>query len=109
MKKQLPDYHRIYNDIIEKRHPEKRDICHFLLKKKKLSFLDVIKLNTLIFGENSAEGNNINQKYRSYNETIIQEILEFQSKNKLNNTQLGNYYKLSRNTIAKWRKIYSQS
>lgn len=100
-----PDYKRIYNDIIITKYPDKREKCQPLLKKQQLSALDIIKLNSLIFDKGSREDLAFNQRHKSYSYSAIREILEYQVKNKLNNTQLANHFKLSRNTVAKWRRL----
>lgn len=105
MEKLQPDYKRIYNDIIIKRCPENKEKCLSILRKKDLSFLDVIKLNSLIFGSQNRENNVLNQRHRSYDQSAIIEILNYQKKNNLNNIETARYFKLSRNTVAKWRKL----
>lgn len=105
-KSQQPNFIKIYNDIIIKKYPEKMEICRPILSKKKLSVLDIIKINNLIFENNDKEMNAVNQKYRSYDKATICEILEHQKKNNLNNTQLAAKFKLSRNTVTKWKKLF---
>ncbi|TDX82564.1 helix-turn-helix domain-containing protein [Epilithonimonas xixisoli] len=100
-----PDYKRIYTDILNKKYPEKKMRCESILMKEKISVLDVIQLNKEIFGVPDAETARFNQKHRSYNPSDIIEILEYQKKNKLNNIQLALRFKLSRNTVAKWKKM----
>ncbi|MDR6923708.1 MULTISPECIES: helix-turn-helix domain-containing protein [Chryseobacterium] len=97
-----PNFKQIYTDILFKKYPEKYNACEGLLLKKELLALDVMKINTLIFG--ISEKNS--QRYRSYKESDIICMLEYQKKNKLNNTQLAVHFKLSRNTVAKWKKIF---
>ena len=41
-----------------------------------------------------------------HHKTTILEILQYQKNNNLNNNQLADHFKLSRNTITKWKKIY---
>lgn len=106
MEKILPDYKKIYQDIIVKKYPYKRNKCETILKKENLSVWDIINLNDILFGIGNRETCIFNQKHRSYSKPDILEILDYQQKNSLNNTQLANRFKLSRNTIAKWRKIY---
>lgn len=101
-----PDYKKIFNDIIEKKHPEKRDCCQSILSKNELSVLDVIRLNNLVFGRSSKDESIMNQKYKSYNKKSIIEILNYQKQNRLNNTQLAMHFKLSRNTVTKWKKMF---
>ncbi|MEG0926692.1 MULTISPECIES: transposase [Chryseobacterium] len=101
-----PDYRRIFNDILEKKCPEKRDSCQSVLGKKELSVLDVIRLNELIFGRGNKDSFIMNQKHKSYNETAIIKILNYQKQNRLNNKQLSLHFNLSRNTVTKWRKMF---
>lgn len=102
MKKAIPDYKKIYTDILRKKFPNKAEKTNIILKKNELSSLDVITLNNLIFNEN----NKTNQKHRSYRKADILKILDYQRKNELNNQQLAIHFKLSRNTIAKWKKLF---
>lgn len=99
-----PDYKKIYTDILIRKYPEKISICKGTLSKEVLSFLDVINLNKIIFGIKDSDSVTFNQKHRAYNKSTISFILDFQKKNSLNNLQLANHFKMSRNTIAKWRK-----
>lgn len=100
-----PDYIRIYTDIINKKKPDKKGECKNLLRKEELSVLDILELNRRIFGNLDKEIEMINQKFRSYQESDILQILDYQKKNNLNNIQLANHFKTSRNTIAKWKKM----
>ena len=97
-----PDYHAIYTDILHKKFPHKVEENLYLLQKKSLSVIDILQLNERIFGKSNKE----NQKYHSYHKSDILKMLDYQKKNRLNDTQLANHYKLSRNTVAKWRKIF---
>lgn len=101
-----PDYKKIYNDIIARKYPEKKEQCNSILTKQDLSFLDIIKLNSLLFDVKNREVSISNQRHKSYDISAINEILEYQIKNKLNNSQLALHFKLSRNTIAKWKKLF---
>lgn len=98
-----PDYKRIYTDLINLKYPEKKDVCNQLLSKGSLSTLDIIEINEILFSHNSKENREFNQSHRSYSKATIFQILEYQKKNKLNNSQLARHFKLSRNTIMKWR------
>jgi Fic family protein len=101
-----PDYRRIFEDIIDLKYPHKKESCSKILNKNDLSILDVIKLNSMIFDHQNGSADRVNQQYRSYNTDAILEILEYQQKNKLNNSQLANHFKLSRNTVTKWKKMF---
>lgn len=103
-----PDYNKIYTDLIEKKFPEKKEEFAHLLSKEIKNSLELIKINDLIFSDQDKEMNILNQKLRSYDEESIKKILEYQTFNKLNNQETAILFKLSRNTIAKWKKIYTE-
>lgn len=98
-----PDYKEIYTDILTRKFPHKKSSCEFILQKKILSTLDIIKLNELIFSSGSTTEN---QQFRSYSRNDVAYILEYQKKHNLNNTQLALHFKMSRNTIFKWKKAF---
>jgi len=102
-----PNYQRIYGDIIEQKFPDKMNECKKLLEKQFLCTLDIILLNKILFNKISIDTKVFNQKHRTYDERSIIKILAYQQKNRLNNTQLANLYKLSRNTVANWKKQFS--
>lgn len=101
-----PDYKLIYNDILQTKFPEKAKECLPFLKKKTLSAIDILELNKKVFGRMDEKSFTTNQKYRSYKESDIIKILDYQKKNQFNNSELARHFKLSRNTVAKWRKIF---
>ncbi len=98
------NYKKIYQDILEIKFPEKKEQCFPVLNKKELSMLDVIDLNQKIFGKSDKQTDRFNQRHRSYDKQTILKILEYQTINNLNNSELSRHFKLSRNTITKWRK-----
>ncbi|MCT2409139.1 helix-turn-helix domain-containing protein [Chryseobacterium antibioticum] len=100
-----PDYKRIYSDLIELKHPEKKEKCKKILSKEQLSSIDIIRINAIIFGNNT-ENISLNQRHRSYDDETVQKILDYQKNNKLSNNQVAKHFKLSRNTVTKWKKIY---
>jgi len=104
-----PDYKTIYMDILNLKFPDKKAECEFFLKKEHLSALDILKLNEKIFGAAThRETSATRQKYRSYTKADILEILAYQKKHCLCNSQLANHFKLSRNSVAKWKKMFSE-
>ena len=105
MQKMTINYNKIFSDIIEKKYPHKKEECLALLQKQVLTTIDIIKLNQKIFGI-SKENEISNLQHRSYVKSDILQILDYQKKHKLNNSQLANHFKLSRNTVSKWRKIF---
>lgn len=109
MQELKPDYKKIFEDIIEKKCPERRHEFNQFLNKDSLSITDVIRLNNLIFGLSDKATMDFNQKHRSYDNQTILEILNYQQEQNLNNVELANHFKLSRNTVSKWRRLYSKS
>lgn len=105
MKNPGPNYRLIFSDIIDIKYPEKRIACKHLLEKDDLSALDIIKLNTIIFGSSGKEAESFNQKHRTYNQADIKQIIDYQKKNNLSNLQVSKEFKMSRNTISKWKKL----
>lgn len=106
MQKSTPNYHQIYNDIINKKYPSRKEECRFLLNKENLSVLDIIELNSRIFGISDQRTEAFNQSHRSYNKSSILMMLDYQKKNKLTNSQLAKHFKLSRNTVTKWKRLF---
>ncbi|MGU3377052.1 helix-turn-helix domain-containing protein [Chryseobacterium sp. M5A1_1a] len=109
MKQLQPDYKKIYTDMIAKNHPDKLSACSSLLQKDILTILDMLRLNNIIGDSEDHDLSFFNQRYKSYNESTILEILEYQVKNKLNNREVADHFRLSRNTLAKWKKIFPLS
>ncbi|MEJ5103150.1 helix-turn-helix domain-containing protein [Chryseobacterium sp. MYb328] len=102
-----PDYKQIYTDIINEKYPEKKDDLQIMNKIKSIEgALDILNLNTLVFGESGLLNGIGNQKLRSYDEGSILKILNYQYKNQLNNTATALHFRISRNTLAKWWNIY---
>ncbi|MGE8431233.1 MULTISPECIES: helix-turn-helix domain-containing protein [Chryseobacterium] len=101
-----PNYKRIYSDIIDQKFPHKKLECENLLKKKILFAVDIIELNTRIFGAKGQDIKKINQKLRSYNTADILHILDYQKKHQMNNLQVAEHFGLSRNTMTKWRRMF---
>ncbi|WP_068942000.1 helix-turn-helix domain-containing protein [Chryseobacterium timonianum] len=108
MKNNQPNYKVIFEDIIAKKYPKKEKDCRSLLNKKKLTTFNILELNKKIFGT-STESLLINQKHKSYNRCDIVQILIYQRKKNLSNQQISEHFKLSRNTVAKWKKIFQMS
>lgn len=102
-----PDYKQIYTDIVEEKFPDKADDFKIMQKIESIdSVMDIITLNKLIFGEPELLMQCGNQKLRSYDQKSIFNILEYQKKNRLNNTETANHFRMSRNTISKWKRIF---
>lgn len=101
-----PDYKAIYKEILRRKFPGKMAECQSFLEKDHLSAIDILHLNEKIFGIPDKKTFATSQKHRSYSRSDIIEILDYQKKHKLNNSQLANHFKLSRNSVAKWKKIF---
>lgn len=101
-----PDYKRIFFDVITMKYPGKEKECSTLLSKKNLSVRDIVELNEMIFGPSDKQSALDNQRHRSYSRSDILQMLDYQKKHKLNNSQLAKHFKLSRNTVAKWKKMF---
>lgn len=101
-----PFYHKLYTDLIRNKCPEKESACLVYLQKENWTALDVIQVNELLFGSKKMAGHAIDKKHRSYDQESIKQILLYQQKNKLNNKEIANKYGLSRNTVAKWKKLF---
>ncbi|MGU3374858.1 helix-turn-helix domain-containing protein [Chryseobacterium sp. M5A1_1a] len=105
MKTNRPNYKVIYHDLIHKNHPDKIETCKDLLKKENMDATDILELNQRIFPMTRENNGKFRQRHRAYNEADILKILEYQKKNKLNNLQLASHFKMSRNTVTKWRRL----
>ncbi|MCS4303180.1 helix-turn-helix domain-containing protein [Chryseobacterium sp. BIGb0232] len=102
-----PDYKQIYSDILQEKFPDKWVDAEIINKLNTLnSALDVLKFNKLIFGEPESMIGFNNQRLRSYDEESILKILRYQKQNGLSNLQISNDFKISRNTITKWKSIF---
>ncbi|AZA81629.1 transposase [Chryseobacterium lactis] len=102
-----PDYKQIYTDLLREKCPEKLLDPVILKKLEKLrSAIDIFKFNQLIFDNPDQLVELNNQRLRSYDEKSIKEILVYQKKHKLTNSHVSNHFKISRNTIARWKAIF---
>ncbi len=100
------NYKKIYADMLHSKSLAKNKGFKEFFKKVELNALDVIELNEKLFGIKDKESEQFNQRHRFYNESAILEILDYQKKNGLNNLQLAKHFKLSRNTVSKWKKMF---
>ncbi|SDI59935.1 hypothetical protein SAMN05421846_11082 [Chryseobacterium taeanense] len=106
MERSIPNYKKIYEDIINRKYPDKYEACSYLLNKSEITAIDVLKLNEIIFGTNTETEIN-NRRHKNYDQNSIIKILEYQKKNKLSNVQVSKDFSLSRNTVSRWRKTFS--
>nr|WP_315031703.1 helix-turn-helix domain-containing protein [uncultured Chryseobacterium sp.] len=99
-----PNYKKIFSDLIEAKFPEKRDIFNTFLIKDEFNAMDVLIINKMISKLLKIDNIDENQRFKAYGPSDIFEILEYQKRNELNNSELSRQLKISRNTIAKWKK-----
>ncbi|WP_288376913.1 helix-turn-helix domain-containing protein [uncultured Chryseobacterium sp.] len=104
--KNTPNYKKIYSDMISMKYPEKIISCEKFLKKSSFSQMDVIVLNSIIT-ENSSDLFSTNQRLKSYDQLSIIKMLDYQKKHGISNIQLAKHFKTSRNSISKWKKMFS--
>lgn len=102
----LPDYKRIYTDLINEKFPEKKEALASMLSKQNFSILDVITCSSILSGKEDETVFIFNQKHRSFDRQSILEILAYQKNNRYNNAELARHFNLSRNTIARWKKKF---
>ncbi len=64
--------------------------------------IDVLQVNEMLFGNKKTHTES--QQMRAYQPDDRIYILQYQQQNKLNNIQTATHFKMSRNTLAKWKK-----
>lgn len=103
--KNTPNYRKIYEDMIAKKYPHKAEACQHILRKKTICAMDVMMLNNIIV-DFDKDHISTNQRLKSYDKATVFEVLQYQKKNKLNNTETARHFNLSRNTLSSWKKRY---
>lgn len=101
----MPDYKRIFSDMLELKYSEKKPVCKAYLNKKNLTQLDVLKVSELIRGSNHYGTKSFNQKHKAYNPETIRKILKYQKEYELNDSEVARHFKMSRNTLYKWKNL----
>lgn len=102
-----PDYKLIYTDIIKEKYPHKINDLQIKYKIENIhNVLDILALNEFIFGETNLNSESENQKLRTYDKNSILKILLYQKTHNLNNTEVSNHFKMSRNTLTRWKEIF---
>ena len=100
------DYKKLYTDMIAYQYPDLLEEFKSILSKENIISFDILMLQNKILSKAFRGNIKESQKFRSYDEATIKKILKFQKTNKLSNNQVALHFKLSRNTIAKWKKIF---
>lgn len=68
--------------------------------------IDVLKVNESLLDKSTTKED---ARLRSYTEMDIHYILQYKKENHLNITQTATHFKMSRNTLAKWIRLYTNS
>jgi len=76
-----------------------------LLDRDELNHFDIELINDKLFKENT-HLNKFKQKYKAYDKKTILKMLQYGKKHQLNNTQLARHFKVSRNMVTKWKKMF---
>lgn len=103
-----PDYRKIYTDMIEMKYLHKKGKCEAVLNKPRLTVMDIFEIEKIIFDANDLQNDKENGKFRAYDSESILQILNYQKKNKMSNTEISNHFKISRNSLAKWKKMFPE-
>lgn len=103
-----PNYVKIYTDLINYKYPKKKDLLQLFKGKQNLSAIDVLTINHLLFGVTNPQDVD-NQKHKAYDLETIDYILSYQKENLLTNTAVSKLFKVSRNTISKWKNMQDKT
>jgi len=68
---------------------------------------EILNFNDLIF-EQSKESIRNNQQLKTYDKKTILKLLQYQKKHDFSTSYMSRQYKISRTTIAKWRKLFEK-
>lgn len=93
------NYKKIFQDAIELKYPEKKELCSLILTKEISDFYDVLRINKLIFGTD-----NKTNKHKSYDIVTVMKVLKYQKDNNLTNIETARKFNLSRNTVSAWKR-----
>ena len=93
------NYKKIFQDILDIKFPEKKELHTIVSEKEINDFYDVLNLNKIIFGDENKEN-----KHKSYDPSTITMVLKYQQENNLSNIETARKFNLSRNTVSAWKK-----
>ena len=95
-----PNYHKIFEDALsEVEDANKIILVKKILQNSNLSHFEILYLSEYIFGKSD------NNKHKSYNLETIKNIIEYQKINNLSNFEISKIFKISRNSLTKWKKM----
>ncbi|SEW49264.1 hypothetical protein SAMN05421841_4074 [Chryseobacterium wanjuense] len=103
-----PNYKKIYLDMLKQDQPEKLQDpkIQSLLKNLKTTE-DVLNFNELVFKQ-SKESLRNNQKLKTYDKKTMLKLLQYQKKHGFSTSFMSKKYKISRTTLAKWKKTFEE-
>lgn len=103
-----PNYAKIYQDMLKQDQPDKlkEPKVQALLKNLKTTE-DVLNFNELIFKQ-SKESLRNNQKLKTYDKKTMLKLLQYQKKHGFSTSFMSKKYKISRTTLAKWKKTFEE-
>lgn len=93
------NYKKIFQDVLDIKFPEKKELRAIVSQREINDFYDVLSLNKMIFGDESKEN-----KHKSYDSSTITKVLTYQKENNLSNVEVAQKFNLSRNTVSAWKK-----
>ncbi|MDV7698993.1 helix-turn-helix domain-containing protein [Chryseobacterium soli] len=103
-----PNYTKIYEDMLKQDYPDKLKDPKILTLLKKLNTTeDVLKFNDKLF-EQSRESQQNNQKLKTYDKKTMLKLLQYQKKHEFSTSYMSRKYKISRTTLAKWKKMFEE-
>lgn len=101
-----PDYKKIFTDMVKYYELFLTDQIQkeidIILSREELTSLDVLKMNELLFPRSIKFSQN--QKLHKFDHQSKKFIIEYQKKLKLSNISTATTFKISRNTLAKWKQ-----
>ncbi|WP_415325724.1 helix-turn-helix domain-containing protein [Chryseobacterium sp. MMS23-Vi53] len=99
---------KIYQDMLKQEHPDKLQDpkIQSLLKNLKTTE-DVLNFNELVF-KHTKESLRNNQKLKTYDKKTMLKLLQYQKKHGFSTSFMSKKYKISRTTLAKWRKTFEE-
>ncbi len=103
-----PNYKKIYQDMLKEKNPEKlKDPKTLRLLNNLKTSEDILRLNDLIF-KSTKESLKNNQQLKTYDKKTMLKLLQYQQKHNLSTSFMSKKYRISRTTIAKWKKTFEK-
>lgn len=99
-----PEYKLIFQDLAQKQFGTTIPTSVQNKIEKLQNNLDILEVNSLIF--NQKHSTRETAKMKVYDKESIEKILNIQQKEKLTNQEIASQFHVSRNSVAKWKKLY---